>query len=409
MNALVRRTLERNLSGTYWVRAEISSMQVNQTGHCYLELVQKSESDGMTVAKARANWWRSSFSHQRVEFENATGQRLQSGLKILVEVSVSFHENYGYALVIHDIDPTFTIGDMARRRREIIERLTREGVVDLNRELPMPLVPQRIAVISSASAAGYGDFCNQLAGNAFGLRFDVKLFQAAMQGENAAQSVIYALNCINEEADAYDAVVIIRGGGATSELSCFDSYELALNVANFPLPIITGIGHERDDTVIDMVAHTRVKTPTAAAEFLISAVADFAQRIALLGKRAADASCLALEVQKRRIALISQKIPSLFDMLKLKQNQKMDNLMQRAASGVERYFTTQKHRLEMLEKSCQAASPQLILSRGYSITTLNGKAVRSASALRAGDRLVTRLADGTLESEVCSILKNEEK
>ena len=270
LNALVRKSVKLCLPDEYWVQAELSDVRTNYSGHCYLEFVQKDSRGNALVAKARGMIWSNIYVMLKPYFERETGQTFTSGIKVLVKVTVDFHELYGYSLTVVDIDPAYTLGDMARRRKEIIRRLEEEGVLTLNKELEMPLLPQRVAVISSATAAGYGDFCNQLLNNADGLVFYPHLFAAVMQGDKVEASVIAALNAIYKEVDRWDVVVIIRGGGATSDLSGFDTYDLAANCAQFPLPIITGIGHERDDTVIDMVSHTRVKTPTAAAEFLIN-------------------------------------------------------------------------------------------------------------------------------------------
>lgn len=425
LNSLVRRVLEIEMPDTYWVKAEISTMQVAYNGHCYMELVQKDSTGGNFVAKARANVWKSTFQPLRTRFEMETGQKLSAGLNVLLEVSVSFHEQYGYALVVHNIDPTYTMGDMARRRKEILARLEADGVLDLNKELKIPMLPQRIAVISSATAAGYGDFCNQLNGNQYGFSFSVTLFSAVMQGDRAEQSIISALDSIAIRAKDFDVVVIIRGGGATSDLNCFDSYLLAMNIANFPLPVITGIGHERDDTVIDMVSHTRVKTPTAAAELLIGVVLDTASNLQQLGVRFADRIRSIMEEEKRRMTVLSQKIPSLFSILKIKQENLMDQLLikalvaarkniadekynqnrfkERLSVSAKNYMTAQKHRLELLERSVDVADPVHVLQRGYSLTICNGHVVKSVGELNPGDKLTTRFADGKIESTVTEV------
>lgn len=422
LNGLVKSTLQYEMSTAYWVQAEISSLSVAYNGHCYLELVQKSPSGTGFIAKAKANIWNSTFQRLKPFFEQETGLALAVGLNVLLQVNVSFHEVFGYALVVLDIDPTYTMGDMARRRREILARLEAEGVLELNKELAIPAVPQRIAVVSSPTAAGYGDFCNQLNNNVYGFRFYYKLFPAVMQGDNVEQSVIEALNSIASCADLWDVVVIIRGGGAVSELSCFDSYNLAMNIANFPLPVITGIGHERDDTVIDVVANTKVKTPTAAAELLIGLVADSASKFDSLTKRLSEAVGIRMESEKHRISLLSQKLPSLLAVLKAGQERKIGLLMEKALGGAKRMvseqtyagrslqlrlslgmqniITGQFHRLELMEKSMHSVDPEKILRRGYSITLLEGKVVTSASIVKPGDRLQSRFADGTVESEV---------
>lgn len=416
-NSMVREVLETSFDHTFWVQGEIASCQTNATGHCYMELVQKDRNGGGVIARAKANIWRSNFQRLRPYFERETGQRLAAGLNVLVEVNVTFHEAYGYSLVVQNIDPTYTMGDMARRRKEILARLASDGVIDLNRELPMPLLPQRIAVVSSATAAGYGDFCNQLENNQYGFRFYVKLFPAMMQGDRVEDSVIAALDRIASCRDMFDVVVIIRGGGSSVELSCFDSYELALNVANFPLPVITGIGHERDDTVIDAVSHTRVKTPTAAAELLISYLADAAAEIERLSRRLADGVSSCMEAAGHRLALLSQKLPSLFSVLKVRQEQQMQSMMERAVSasrsmisarqyecdrlrmrldsGIRSMLSERSHRLELIAGKIDAASPERILRQGYSMTLVNGHVVRSAASLKSGDTVTMRFADGS--------------
>ncbi len=421
-NSMVREVLETSFDHTFWVQGEIASCQVNTTGHCYMELIQKEADGGGVIARAKANIWRTNFQRIRPYFERETGQRLAAGLSILVEVSATFHEAYGYSLVVHNIDPTYTMGDMARRRKEILARLAAEGVIDLNRELHIPALPQRIAVISSATAAGYGDFCNQLENNQYGFRFYVRLFQAMMQGDRVEESVIDALDRIASMRDRFDVVVIIRGGGSSSELSCFDSYNLALNVANFPLPVITGIGHERDDTVIDAVSHTRVKTPTAAAELLISCLADAAADIDRLSKRLVEGVSSCMETAGHRLALLSQKLPSLFSVLKVRQEQYMQSVMERAVSaarsqtaaqrygcdrlglrlenGIRSLLSAQSHRLELIAGRIDAASPERILRQGYTMTIANGRVVRSATALHPGDSVTMHFADGSATGTV---------
>lgn len=289
---------------------------------------------------------------------------------------------------------------MARRRKEILEQLAREGVIGLNKELEIPALPHRIAVISSATAAGWGDFRNQLDGNIYGFRFYVKLFPALMQGDDVERSVISALNTVAERRDDFDLVVIIRGGGAVSELSCFDSYNLAFNIANFPLPVITGIGHERDDTVADVVAHTKVKTPTAAAEFIINRVFDTASELENLTRRMSDAIIGRMNTENVRIERLSQKLPSLFAVLKARQEQLLETVWIRSVNGVRNLLTAQTHKLEIVDKTLAAADPAVILKRGYSLTRAGGRVVKCASDLKKGDRLTTVFADGSVESEI---------
>jgi exodeoxyribonuclease VII large subunit len=282
LNLLIRDTLQEAFPETVWVVAEISELKENRSGHCYLELIEKKEAGDEITARARATIWSYTYRMLKSYFETTTGRLLASGLKVRVQVSVEFHPLYGLSLNIKDIDPAYTIGDMALRRSEIINRLKTEGIFTMNKGLPLPEVPQKIAIVSSATAAGYQDFVNQLVDNFYGFVFYLKLFEATMQGTEATPSIIRALERIYRYADFFDAVIIIRGGGAQADLSCFDTYELGAHVAQFPLPIFTGIGHEKDDTVVDLVAHSRLKTPTAVAEFLISGILRFKENLVRL-------------------------------------------------------------------------------------------------------------------------------
>lgn len=277
LNELIKDALLDAFPASVWVVAEISELKENRNGHCYLELIEKADNE--IIARSRATIWSYTYRMLKPYFETTTGQFFTEGIKILVQVTVEFHASFGLSLNIKDIDPVYTVGDMALQRKEIINRLQSEGVFDMNRELELPLVPQKIAVISSATAAGYLDFMNQLESNEYGFRFYVKLFQASMQGADTVPSIIHALERIFQYEDFFDAVVIIRGGGATADLSSFDNYDLAFNITQFPLPVITGIGHEKDDTIVDLVAHTRLKTPTAAAEFFINGMERFYERL----------------------------------------------------------------------------------------------------------------------------------
>lgn len=400
LNGRVKSTLQFEMPDAYWVQAEISSISPSGQGHCYLELVQKDATGRNFLAKAKSNIWRGTWLKLKPYFEAQTGETLKVGMKVLLQVTVTFHEVYGYSLVVQDIDPTYTMGDMARRRKEILEQLAKDGVIGLNRELDIPVLPNRIAVISSATAAGWGDFRDQLAGNIYGFQFYVKLFPALMQGDDVERSVIQALNAVAERRDDFDVVIIIRGGGAVSELSCFDSYNLAFNIANFPLPVITGIGHERDDTVADVVAHTKVKTPTAAAEFIINKVFDTAQELETLTRRMTESISDRMNAENVRIERLSQKLPSLFAVLKTRQEQILETIWIKSVNGVRNMLTAQTHKLELVDKTLAAADPKVILKRGYSLTRLNGHVVKGASALKKGDRLTTVFADGSVESEI---------
>ncbi len=422
LNNLVRSQLEHAFSEEYWVRAELSDVRSNAAGHCYLELLEKDTRTSNLIARARGMIWSKVYRLLKPYFEQETGQTFVSGLKVLVKVTVCFHELYGYSLNIIDIDPSYTLGDMARRRREILEQLEKEGILTLNKELEMPLLPQRIAVISSTTAAGYGDFCDQLANNPYGYIFYPRLFPAMMQGERVEKSVIAALNHIYAYVDAWDVVVIIRGGGATSDLSSFDSYLLASNCAQFPLPIITGIGHERDATVIDAVAHTRVKTPTAAAEYLITRVHESAALVESGEERFRRGTLLLLEREKQRLECCSVKLPALFVNYRLCEEQQLDGLCHRMQVAI-RYgllkehtrlegwirrfpwmsharIEQEQHRLQLLEQCVEASRPDKLLARGYSITLKDGYVVTDAATLSLGDRLVTRLTKGEVRSIV---------
>lgn len=400
LNALVRRSLEQCLPDEYWIQAELSDVRSNTTGHCYLEFVQKDPRSNNLVAKARGMIWNNIYRLLKPYFEETTGQLFTSGIKVLVKVTVQFHELYGYSLTVLDIDPAYTLGDMARRRREILLQLEEEGVLTLNKELEIPILPQRIAVISSATAAGYGDFCHQLQHNSGGFFFYTELFPALMQGNQVEESVLAALDRINARINEFDVVVIIRGGGATSDLSGFDTYLLAAACAQFPLPVITGIGHERDDTVLDSVAHTRVKTPTAAAELLIDRMEEAADRLGALAEELHARVFYRLEQERRRLALLQARIPSQV-MRKLSESRiKLQMAKSNLSHAAETLLARQHHRLELLQNRIADASPQKLLKRGYSITLKDGKAVKSAACLQSGDELITRLYEGEVKSRV---------
>ena len=397
LNRLVREAIESEMPNEYWVEAELSECRENR-GHCYMELIQKDELSATPVAKASAKCWASKWLMVNPYFERITGQRLVAGMKVLLKVYAQFHEAYGFSWIVNDIDPTYTLGDMARKRQEIINQLKAEGVFDLQKDLPLPIFCQRIAVISSETAAGYGDFCHQLADNPYGFKFQTQLYPATMQGEGIERSIIEALDSINAVCDDYDAVVITRGGGATSDMAGFDTLALAENVANFPIPIITGIGHDRDESVLDMVSHTRVKTPTAAAAFLID----------------------HLKTVLDQLTTLSEAIPRLFSVVRTRQEARLDNLYQRILmrvqqravtsqadirnleqgllTALQRRLTSEHHRLEMLEEKVRSLDPALLLKRGYSMTLFNGKAVRDPQKLRQGDEIETRLEKGTIKS-----------
>lgn len=444
LNALVKRGIRACMPDTYWVRAELSDVRSNYSGHCYVEFVQKDPRGNSLIAKARGTVWSTVYHLLKPYFEEETGQPFAAGIKVLVKVTVEFHELYGYSLTVQDIDPAYTLGDMARRRREILKQLEEEGVLTLNKELEIPLLAQRVAVISSATAAGYGDFCDQLEHNPFGFVFYPRLFPAVMQGDRVEQSVIAALDAINACRDDWDVVVVIRGGGATSDLSGFDTYELATNCAQFPLPIITGIGHERDDTVLDCVAHTRVKTPTAVAEFLVNHLHDTAEVLEEYASSVRQIASTRMEREKNVLNRMGERIPMQIRIRLKEETHRYYRLLEQLETGVQACLTREKyrqnmvktrmnlavryclagksyrleavqtrletvvgnrmenetHRLRLLEQAVKAASPQHLLERGYSITLRNGRAVTDASVLKEGDELVTRFAQGEIKSMV---------
>lgn len=422
LNGLVRQTLDHAFSArTYWLQAELSGVS-ERGGHCFVEFVQKGGRDNDIVAQARGTIWANRWAFLRPYFQQATGQALAAGMQVLTEVKVTFHERYGYSLTVLDIDPTYTLGDLARRRREILQTLQREGVADMNKELPLPRLLQRIAVISSPSAAGYQDFCNQLENNPQHLRFSVRLFEAVMQGQQVEPTIIAALEHIADEMDNWDAVVIIRGGGSATDLSGFDTLALAENVAQFPLPVITGIGHERDDTVIDLVAHTRVKTPTAAAEFLIRHQQEELDTLLSLADALHDHVSQWLTTERQRLTLLTARMPAAARLLvggqatRLQHQQaaltdaarqaiylrrnRLDLQSQRLNALVESLLTAQRHRLSLRETAVRAADPAHLLRLGFSVTRLNGHALTDATPLQEGDELVTTLAHGSVTSRV---------
>ena len=400
LNALVRRSMEQCLPDEYWIQAELSDVRTNSTGHCYLEFIQKDPRSNALIAKARGTVWANVFRLLKPYFEEATGQTFASGIKVLVQVTVSFHQLYGYSLTVQDIDPTYTLGDMARRRREILNQLEEEGVLNLNKELEIARLPQRIAVISSPTAAGYGDFCHQLQSNSRGFYFYTELFPALMQGDRVEESVLAALDNVNARLPEFDVVVIIRGGGAASDLSGFDTYLLAAACAQFPLPIITGIGHERDDTVLDSVAHTRVKTPTAAAEFLIESMNNAADELDTLTVRLQESVRNRLMEEQRKLVSYKNRIPSAayrrLSGAKLSLLTARKDIVQVVTSSVSRH----RHRLELLQQRLTDASPEKQLARGYSITLKDGKVVKDTALIQEGDSVTTRLYQGEFTSIV---------
>ncbi|MGE4586459.1 MAG: exodeoxyribonuclease VII large subunit [Mangrovibacterium sp.] len=474
LNLMIRDSLDKCFPGMVWVKAEISELSINRNGHCYLELADTDPHTGEVLARARATIWSYTFRMLKPYFETTTGQPFGKGINVLVSVRVEFHSVYGLSLNIRDIDPAYTLGDLALKRREIVRRLQQDGVFDMNRELELPLVPQRIAVISSPTAAGLQDFLHQLSHHAGGFHFETRLFPATMQGTETADSVIRALDRIYEHEAQFDVVVLIRGGGAQLDLAAFDHYELAYHVAQFPLPVITGIGHDKDETIVDLVAHTRLKTPTAVAEFLINGAELFDKHLLELRQYGARLLAEQFQSEKERMqgfgralregvrqlvreqdhrfqlkALqLKKTVPAC---LKQQENgflyyrhrlqvkmqsvmgsgyyllDRLENRLQREsrmlleAEGVRlerqvrgvreqvnRQLEKQESRLALAEEMVWLVDPQQVLKRGYSLTYHRGRLLRSESGLAPGDRLVTRLYDGEVNSEIINPIQSDE-
>jgi exodeoxyribonuclease VII large subunit len=392
----IKAEIAGSFPGTCWIIAEIAEAKCNQKGHCYLELVEKE--DDRIIAQIKATIWAYEYRKLSHTFQAATGETLKAGMKILFSASVTFHEVYGLSLNIRDIDPSYTMGEMARKKKEVIERLKKEGIIDLNKGLCLPLVPQRVAVVSAPGAAGYGDFFNQLDNNPYGYRFVHILFPALMQGQDAERSIIAALEGIRKKRQLFDVVAIIRGGGSAVDLSCFDGYPLASHVVKFPLPVITGIGHEKDDTVVDLVAHTRMKTPTAVAEFLISGVRSFDERIMDLRNRVVAFSDRLLKEEKHRLHDLGQRLRFLPVRLTATVGNRLIVLEKGLSASLVRLKQKEEDRLHRLEQAVRLLDPQNVLRRGYSITRRRGKVIRDASSVRKGDVLETTLYNGNITS-----------
>lgn len=431
LNNRVRGAVEQAFPETCWVRAETSDVRVHPvSGHCYLEFIEKDPRSGQLLAKARGSVWAKTFRLLKPYFEMETGQVFASGLKVLVRVSVEFHPVYGFGLTVIDIDPAYTLGDLLRRRMEIIRQLQEEGVFTLNKELPLPVLPQRIAVVTSPTAAGYEDFLNQLIHNRAGYVFYPRLFPAYMQGDRTEESVIAALDAIYRHADVFDVVVIIRGGGATSDLNSFDSYLLAANCAQFPLPVITGIGHERDDTIVDMVAHTRLKTPTAVAEFLIGRMDRAAEEVACLQQDLSLSAGELLTVRKGQLqqaanrlsAVVSNRIERSRSSLQVlasslpatatgfvsRERAGLDQLRLRLGNGLKMRLAEETGFLKHQEQFVRMVSPEYVLKRGYSLALKGGRIVKHAAEWAPGEEMTTRFADGEVKSIVTSSKKGKE-
>ena len=371
----IQDVMESDLPDRYWVRAEIASMSVR--GHCYMELIEKAD-NGILAAKVRATCWSNMYGLLSAYFTQETGESLHVGLQVLLEVSVEFHSVYGLSLNVWNIDPTYTIGDLAKQRQVTINKLQLDGVMELQQALELPSLVRRIAVVSSSEAAGYGDFCDQLKNNRFWFNFQVQLYSAVMQGDTASRSIINALSAIAGQEEEWDVVVIIRGGGASTDLSCFDDYELASHCAQFPLPIVAGVGHTRDVSVVDMVVYSSVKTPTAAAEWLIDRVAVQVERVG--------------EMQLRLQKAVQGKIA--------RERNRAMVMEQRMINAVRRMVVREEGKLNLWRKTIDLHSPERIFKMGYSLTMAKGKIVRSSKDVHEGDVVETYLQDGMIQSVV---------
>ncbi len=440
----IKHELSEAFPDHYWVIAEISEIRTNYSGHAYIEFIEKDPVSEKISARIRGTIWSYTFRMLRPYFENTTGYELEAGIKVMVKASVEYHELYGLSLNIKDIDPTYTLGDLARKKAEIIEKLTQEGVIDMNKGLPLPFAPVRIAVISSETAAGFGDFKDSLLNNPYNFKYNIELFPSIMQGEGAENSILLSLGKIFERENEFDLVAIIRGGGAKADLDCFNSYELAMHIAQFPLPVFTGIGHERDETIVDIVANSFLKTPTAVAEFIIDRTLEFANSLEDYEGRLIKASLEILEMNKSFIDHASQQLLYLSKSHFNKENSGLDQLSLRLKSGSQQLTSDSKLKLQnyqrftvhfsksllnesdkhfrlkkeelikytknfltkhyeqiiQFEKTNDYLNPEKILKRGFSITKFNNKVIKEPAGLQEGDMIETRLYKGKIISEI---------
>ncbi len=444
LNNNIKEQLKEAFPTTYWVVAEISEIRTVRSGHCYLELIEKDTDSDQIKAKARATIWAFTYRMLKPYFETTTKQTLSAGLKVLVKVSVEFQEVYGYSLNIKDIDPTFTLGDIARKKLEVIQQLQEDGVMEMNKELELAEVPQTLAVISSPTAAGYEDFVNQLDNNSEGYKIYHKLFPAIMQGDDAEDSIIAALERIYAHEDVFDAVILIRGGGSTADLMCFDAYNLAFNLAQFPIPVLTGIGHERDESVADMVAHTRLKTPTAVAEFIIERISLFDAYLLDLQEQFMSDTKHLITNESHRLELAAQRFQPVVNKVITKKKQYQIDAAHRLDFTVKSYFDKQQsffshvkesvhyltkkqirsnhqqlqfkatqlkletrayinnlqQRLKLATRTVELCNPNNVLERGYSITYHDNQLVKTLNNLHPGDELMTQTQEGKIVSRI---------
>ena len=444
LQLIIKDSLYMALPGMYWVIAEISEIKENYTGHCYLELLEKDPDEINISARARGVIWAKKYYFLKPLFESVTGESLREGFKVLLKVTVEYHEIYGLSLVINDIDPSYTIGEMAVRRKQIIRRLEDEGVFSMNKELDFPMLPKRIAVISSKNAAGYSDFLKHLAGNQHGYVFHTTLFDANLQGTETRKSVIDALDLISENTGLFDIVVIIRGGGSQTDLSWFDNYEIAYHITQFPLPVLTGIGHEKDMTVADLVAWKSLKTPTAVAGFILDSVFELESNLiktfnsisglamSIIGNnrerldscrmKLIPAATLSINEEKKKLssaiisiinrgkaylsgeALVPANLRSRMVSSVKHYSAEREKILIRSYSDLKifsaKYLKLSSAGIDVLNSNLLLLSPLNVLKRGYTITSLNGKIIKSVRSLKDGDNIETQFSDGTVKSEV---------
>lgn len=454
LNQGIKKVIKENFSVPLWVIAEISELKENRNGHCYLELIEKDASGISIKARSRAIIWAYTYRMLKPYFETTTGQVFQAGIKVMVQVTVEYHEQYGLSLEIKDIEPAFTIGDLERQKQEIIDRLLKEGVLDMNKQTDLSICPQRLAIISSSTAAGYKDFMDQLTKNPYGYVFYTKLFQAMMQGAETETSIMLALDSIYEYEDFFDAVIIIRGGGASIDLNSFNSYDLAFMVTQFPLPVLTGIGHEKDETILDMVAYQKLKTPTAVAGFLVDKLNTFEAHIDDLKLKTTDLSTARMREESNKLVLSGHKVSAQLSKNISSQKQFMDKMNARIPRATDKLFRknevtlrelkhnlgtlatrklkkqhekilvnsttcvvnsknflkSSKLKLHHIENIANHINPENVLRKGYSITTKNGQVIRSIKSIKKGDQIETLLHDGKVKSTItCEIAKKKQK
>ncbi len=444
LNQNIKQELRHAFPKLYWIVAEISEIRTVNSGHCYLELIEKEEGSDQVKAKARATIWAYTYRLLKPYFETSTRQSLTAGLKVLIKVSIEFQEVYGFSLNIKDIDPTFTLGDIARRKMEVIQQLAHEGVMDMNKELELATVPQKLAIISSPTAAGYEDFINQLENNSGGFKVYHKLFAAVMQGDEAEDSIIAAFDRIYKYEKVFDAVILIRGGGSTADLMCFDKYMLAMNIAQFPLPVLTGIGHERDESVADMVAHTRLKTPTAVAEFIIDRIAQFNAYLFDLQEHFIQETKHLISNESHRLEIAVHRFQPLVNKILTTKRRYTTEAAQRINFSVKNYFDKQnsffshskesvrylakkqlrtglqkqqflvsqlklevnsfirnkQQQLQLSERTVHLSDPKNILDKGYSITSVSNTVIKDLKHIKVGDKINTLTKNGQIISRV---------